>query len=188
MTDKQERRLLSRLKKGDTDALSEMIDSYSAYVCAIISNVFRGSLPSEDVEECASDVFVAVWYHCDSIKSGSLKPYIASTARNKARSRLRSLRCVEPLEDDFPILSCDEPEAKALGAELALAARQAVDSLPEPDREIFQRHYFLYQTSEAIAASLRMNDATVRTRLRRGREKLRSYLVERGYDCETIYL
>ena len=64
-----------------------------------------------------------------------------------------------------------------------MIAREAVDSLGEPDSEIFKRHYFLYQKTDEIAAVLDMNAATVRTRLRRGRERLREYFGERGYSC-----
>ena len=71
--------------------------------------------------------------------------------------------------------------------ELSEAARRAVDSLPEPDGEIFRRHYFLYQKTEAIAADMGINAATVRTKLARGRKRLKAYLTERGYSVESIY-
>ena len=64
-------------------------------------------------------------------------------------------------------------------------AREAVDTLGEPDCEIFKRHYFLYQKTEDIAAALGMNGATVRTKLARGRQRLKYYLEERGYGNEA---
>ena len=70
-------------------------------------------------------------------------------------------------------------------AKLRELAREAVDTLGEPDCEIFKRHYFLYQKTEDIAAALGMNGATVRTKLARGRQKLKSYLEERGYGNEA---
>ena len=66
-------------------------------------------------------------------------------------------------------------------------AHEAVDSLGEPDREIFQRYYFLYQKTEDIADALGLKDATVRTKLARGRKRLKDYLKERGYSCEDTY-
>ena len=74
-------------------------------------------------------------------------------------------------------------ESELLQKELRDLAREAVDTMGEPDREIFRRHYFLYQKTEEIAAVLNMNAATVRTRLSRGRERLRAYFNERGYTC-----
>lgn len=46
----------------------------------------------------------------------------------------------------------------------------------EPDREIFLRHYYYCQSVTDIAAALDMNANTVKTRLRRGRERLRAEL------------
>ena len=43
-------------------------------------------------------------------------------------------------------------ERRVLLSELRSLAHEAVDSLPEPDREIFQRYYFLYQKVDEIGA------------------------------------
>ena len=48
----------------------------------------------------------------------------------------------------------------------------------EPDREIFLRHYYCFQNVADIALALDMNVNTVKTRLRRGRERLRAELME----------
>ena len=104
--------------------------------------------------------------------------------RNCAKDVLRSHRLKEPLEDDLlEVAVPDDMEENVLRSELREIAREAVDSLGEPDSEIFKRHYFLYQKTDEIAAVLDMNAATVRTRLRRGRERLREYFGERGYSC-----
>lgn len=50
--------------------------------------------------------------------------------------------------------------------------------MPEPDREIFLRHYYYCQGVADIALALDMNANTVKTRLRRGRERLRKELAE----------
>ena len=74
-------------------------------------------------------------------------------------------------------------EERVLRGELTALTREAVDSLGEPDGEIFRRHYFLYQKTGEIADELGLNAATVRTKLARGRDRLRSYFTERGYTC-----
>ena len=50
--------------------------------------------------------------------------------------------------------------------------------MPEPDREIFLRHYFYEQSAAEIALLLDMSTNTVKSRLRRGRERLRAELVK----------
>ncbi len=179
-----ERTLLRLLKDGDTGALSEIIGLYTPYLYAIASNIMGHALPREDVEEAVSDSFVALWYNRQSVLPGKLKPWLAAVCRNKAKDALRAARAAEPLDDDLlEVAAGDDMEERVLRGELTTLAREAVDSLGEPDREIFRRRYFLYQKTGEIADALGMNAATVRTKLARGRERLRAYFSERGYGC-----
>lgn len=116
-----EKKLVSRLQKGDTAALGEVIDIYTPYVYAIVSNVFAGMLPEEDAEETVSDVFTALWYSRLNAEAGALKAYIAAIARNKAKSRLRAMRISEPLQDDFPLADCKLPEEQYILDELGIS-------------------------------------------------------------------
>ncbi len=179
-----ERTLLRQLKDGDTGALSEIIARYTPYLYAIASNIMAAQLPREDVEEAVSDTFVELWTHRAELLPGKLKPWLAVVTRNKAKDALRAHKLAEPLNDDLLEIACDgDVEKELLRKELGELAREAVDTMGEPDREIFRRHYFLYQKTGEIAAVMNMNSATVRTRLARGRERLRAYFNERGYTC-----
>ena len=169
-----ETKLLRQLKRGSTAALSEIIELYTPYVYAIASNVMRPMLPAEDVEEAVSDCFAALWYNRDAVEPGRLKGYLAVVVHIESA-----------LDDDIIDIAADSPEDGVLALELRELAREAVDTLGEPDCEIFKRHYFLYQKTEDIAAALGMNGATVRTKLARGRQRLKYYLEERGYGNEA---
>ena len=180
-----ERKVVRRLKAGDTGALSEVIEYYGPYVCTIVSNITDVSLPREDTEEIVSDAFVSLWYNRENIVPGKLKNYLAAIARNKAKSALRSLHIPEPLENDMLMIEAPEnTEREVLFAELSLAAQDAVKSLGEPDSEIFKRYYYFYQTAEEIGRALNIPGATVRTKLVRGRKRLCALLTERGFSCE----
>ena len=179
-----ERALLRALRDGDAGALSEIIALYTPYLCAIASNIMDPPLSEADVEEAVSDAFVQLWLHRDEPRPEKLKAWLAAVIRNRAKDALRAARLSEPLDDDFwEIAAPDNVEEKVLREELTTLAREAVSALGEPDREIFQRRYFLYQKTEEIAGALNINASTVRTKLRRGREKLQHYLTERGYCC-----
>jgi RNA polymerase sigma-70 factor (ECF subfamily) len=183
-----ERAVLRRLKDGDTGALSEIIAFYTPYLFTVACNIMDPPLAREDVEEAVSDAFVRLWTHRDAVTPGKLKPWLAAVCRNLAKDMLRQAHLHEPLEDDFlEIAVPDDMEESVLRAELTELAREAVETLGEPDSEIFKRHYFLYQKTDEIAAVLDMNAATVRTRLRRGRERLRDYFSERGYRCADLH-
>lgn len=167
---------LRALQKGSEDALTWIIDRYSAYVYTVAFQIVGQCMSSADAEEVAADVFVALWNHAEKIKPSSLKSWLGTVARNSAKNKLRSAGQTLPLEDDILILEKDSAEEEILRREQNRLVWQAVLAMPYPDREIFLRHYYYFQKLEAIAQEMEMNLSTVKTRLRRGREKLRSAL------------
>lgn len=93
-----EKRLLERIVAGDSRALAEIIKTYSTYVRTIAANITIPPLQQEDVEEVASDAFLAVWNHAAEIEDGKLKSYLAAVTRNLAKNKLRYLHLSVPLE------------------------------------------------------------------------------------------
>ena len=183
-----EKRLLHRLRRGDESVLPELIRQYSGYAYAIASNILSHALGEEDIEEVVSDSFLSIWENRENIETEMLKAYLAAVVRNKAKTALRKHHEEEPLEDDVLQISIpNQPEQKILLSELRELAHEAVDSLGEPDREIFQRYYFFYQKTEEISQALGLKNATVRAKLARGRKRLKEYLTERGFSCEDTH-
>ena len=176
-----------KLKKGYSRALPEIMDIYTPYAYTIIKNISDGRLGQQDIEECLSDTFLSLWENSEKIQPEKLKAYIGTIARSKALDKLRGLKIILPLEEDIILARCEEPEAQSIKNELAELIKQAVEDLPEPDREIFKRRYFLMESCDTIAEKTAMNPSTVRTRLSRGLLKLRKYLGERGYDNENSF-
>ena len=169
---------LQALCAGDEAALMWFIDRYTAYVATIINNLLLPRLTAADAEEAAADVFLALWKNAPRIKPGGVRAYLGGIARNKARDALRSLREELPLEEDVLSIPGPGPDEALTERELAERTRRAVELMPEPDREIFLRHYYYCQGVADIALALDMNANTVKTRLRRGRERLRKELAE----------
>ena len=50
--------------------------------------------------------------------------------------------------------------------------------MPPVDKEIFLRYYYEYQTMEQIAAAMEIPIGTIKSRLSRGRRKLRQVILE----------
>lgn len=178
MQEMDENSALQALCAGDEAALMWFIDRYTAYVATIINNMLLPRLTAADTEEAAADVFLALWKNAPRIKPGGVRAYLGGIARNKARDALRSLREELPLEEDVLSIPGPGPDEALTERELAERTRCAVELMPEPDREIFLRHYYYCQGVADIALALDMNANTVKTRLRRGRERLRKELAE----------
>lgn len=174
--------LLRRLQHRDQDALEALTNKYRSYVCTIISNMITGTGTYSDVEELCDDAFLAVWQNADTIEAGKLKAYLGTTARNKAKSWLRTRRELPMDLDEIEIPDESLPlEEKAIQAELAKRLRQAIDAMRPKDREIFLRYYYYLENTDTIAARMDIPAATVRSRLARGREQLKNTLCKEDW-------
>ena len=178
-----EAKTLSRMRQGDQEALGQLIARYSAYVGAIVNNILRDSMSQADVEEVTADVFFALWQNAGKVLPLHLKGYLGRIARNAALKKLREREQDLPLEEDVLVLDGDSLFERLEQKERADAVRRAVDSLGTPDREIFLRFYYYCQTVQEIAERMSLNPSTVKSRLKRGREKLRQRLA--GIEDET---
>ncbi|MCM1543057.1 MAG: sigma-70 family RNA polymerase sigma factor [Blautia sp.] len=176
-----ERKALRELKRGNEKALVWFIDRYGAYVNTIIYNIIGSSLSGADMEEISSDVFFTLWRNAGKISHGKAKAYLGGVARNKAKERLRKAGRELPLEDDLILISGEDPEKALQERELTRFLRKAVLAMQHPEREIFIRHYYYCQPVSQIAEEMRINLSTVKTKLHRGRKRLKEILSEGGY-------
>lgn len=173
--------ILRKMRAGDPSGLEALMDRYIPYVSAICWNILRGTMTKEDAEEVASDVFLAAWEQAQDIQPGKAKAWLGAVARNKARNKLREMGQELPLEEDIlEIPDANTPVTATERKEERKLVRKSIDSLGEPDREIFLRHYYYFQTVSEIASVMRLNESTIKTKLRRGRSRLRAILLRWG--------
>ncbi len=173
--------ILRGLRLEDPGALEKLMDKYIPYVSAVVWNLLRASMTREDAEEVVSDVFLAAWNQAGDIRPDAVKAWLGAVARNKAKQKLRSAGLDLPLEEDALEISAeDTPEITMTRTEEARLVREAVESLGQPDREIFLRHYWYAQTVGEISAQLHLNESTIKTKLRRGRQRLKDILQKWG--------
>lgn len=181
MDDKAIIRLMQsgRPEKG----LHEAIRKYEGILTAVASRVLRGS--AQDVEECVSDTFVAVWKHIGALDpdSGSLKGYLICTARNLAINRYHQLKrnSVVVLTDELSeIVSEQDIETLVLDAEDTGVLLELIGEMEEPDREILKRKHFLCEPVKSIARRLDLEPNQVTYKLHKAKTTLREALVKRG--------
>lgn len=185
VSDLTEEQALWQMKQGSQDALAWFIQRYGAYVSTIIHNIIGQRMSNADVEEVASDVFLALWNNAGKILPNAARSWLATVARNTARSRLRRASDTLPLDEEAVIVDDRTPEATLERREQAVRVRMALLSLNPVDREVFLRFYYYYQKTADIAADMGLNESTVRTKLNRGRAKLRDFLLRKDNHDET---
>jgi len=168
--------LLGFVRRRKENALGQLIDKYAAYVCTVIRNSASNNLTHEDVEETASDVFLALWENADKVEK--LKAWLGATARNKAKNKLRKIRDDLPLDDEITIDEQNEIENTILLSDRQKEVKAAVLAMGDPDSKIFICHYYESQTVAVIASEMGLTEAAVKHRLVRGRKKLETIFKE----------
>ena len=173
-----EEKALRDLQNGSQQALEWMIDTYNPYVSTIVYNMIGQQMTQADVEEAVSDVFLALWNNSHKIRPGMTRAYLGSIARNQAKKKLRKSGLTMEPEDNILTLETSTPQQELEQQELRLIVQQAVMAMEHPDREIFLRHYYYGQTISVICRQMHMTPSAVKSRLARGREKLKASLIK----------
>lgn len=170
-----ERKLLEKLKRKDVGAIEQAIKIYTPYLSTVLYNMAGNHLSKEDGEEIISDVFITLWKNADyiNLQKGTVRSYIAAVARNLCLRRINKEHIHTPLEDVS--ISGEDTVDERLSSD---ALWDAVMKLGEPDCEIFVRRYKYDEKIRVIAKALGMNTSTVKTRIMRGRKKLKELLKE----------
>ena len=172
MTDEEE--LLQRLRNREKNSIDEAIRIYTPYLSTVLYHMAGNSLPKEDIEEIVADVFVVLWNNTGRIdlQKGTLRSYLAAVARNFALKRINRKLDHTSLED------IELSDGKNFMEENFHNnyVWETVMSLGEPDSEIFVRRYKFDEKIKDISKAMGLNISTVKTRLSRGKRKLRKML------------
>ena len=160
--------LLSALRTGKSQGLEAAIGQYSAYVAAVIDYQLGDLGTKAD----------------DRLKTDHLRGWLGTTARNIARDFLRKKRLSTVAAEDY-LTVCDAQAQTLLErAERTELVRRALDDLEPENRDIFLRYYFYNQPLAEIGEAAGLSQAAVKSRLQRGRKKLKEILTQGGYLCE----
>lgn len=169
-----EAELLQRLRSRERNAINEAIEIYTPYLSTVLYRMAGTALPKEDIEEIVSDVFVMLWKNAEYIdlQKGTLRSYIAASARNLGLKRLNQRR------DHTSLDEIEVPDQRDFTLEHSYNDYmwKAVMSLGEPDNEIFVRRYKFDEKLKDISKAMGLNISTIKTRLSRGKRKLRKIL------------
>ena len=135
-------------------------------------------MTQSDVEETVSDVFLALWNNSHKIKPGMTRAYLGSIARNQAKKKLRKQGLSLELEENILTIETANPEQELVQREQRKLVNQSILAMGHPDREIFLRHYYYGQTIPVICRQMHLTPSAVKSRLKRGREKLKATLIQ----------
>jgi len=166
------------LRSRDPRALEFVIDTYGDNVYQLVARIC-GQSAREDLEECASDVFMDVWNKIGKFDESraTLRTWILVLAKYKALDYRRKASG-KPQEDVMAEdqASGEQTERIVLLKEERTRLIELVGSLPEVDRRVFVHRYVYEERIDAIAAHLGLTGKAVESRLVRIRKWLKDRL------------
>lgn len=171
-------RLLPQKKQAAQDDAGQLAtDALNTYGNAILRCAYSYLHNMADAEEILQDTLLKLLTAAPAFESEAhKKAWLLRVAANLSKNRIdyNALRASDELDETLA----------AEGREDLSFVWDAVKSLPVQFREVIHLHYYEGYSTEEIAKILERNPATVRSDLRRGREKLKSVLKE-DYDFEV---
>lgn len=167
-------------------ALRELDKKYKHYCHKIASNVLA---MREDVEECVSDSYLAVWQSIPPNKPKSLAAYLGKIVRNAALDKLQERKASKreaftpiPFEEITEVFSQNSRDTMTDSIVLRDAINRFLKKLPSKKRILFMRRYFFFDSIEEIARGQKASESQIKTSLFRIRNELKQFLLEEGID------
>ena len=172
-------RLLPKKEQSATEQAGQMAaEALDTYGNAILRCAYNYLHNMADAEEILQETLLKMLTSAPNFESEEHKKgWLLRVAANLSKNRLEynALRAYDELSEDL----AEE------GREDLSFVWEAVKDLPTQFREVIHLlHYYEGYSTEEIALILGRNLSTVRSDLRRGREKLKSVLKE-AYDFEV---
>lgn len=183
--------VIDRLKKKDENALIELMAQYGDY---LLRTAFLLIKDIQMAEEIVQDTFVIAFGKIAQLNdSGKLKSWLTTIVINQCRARMRRWSWKSILlkfnENDFEtklqemnIQDEELPENFTIKANESQYLYESIQQLDYKYREVITLFYFNELSIADMVVFLNENENTIKTRLRRGRNRLKQLLEEGGMN------
>ena len=167
--------LVERATQGDAAALGHLVTEHWRFVYTMcLSRVGH----TADAEDLTQEVFVQVAHDLADLREpDKFLPWLRQVSRNVCRMWQRRQRATpEPLDT---IAEVDDPTAAARfrRTELAEIVCAMLAQVSPKSREVLALHYLADYSEAEIAVALGLSPATIKSRLREGREQAKRNLL-----------
>ena len=172
----------------DEQAVYESSRKYGAYCSAVACNILHDHA---DVQECVNDTWLHAWNAMPPHRPSVLSVFLAKITRNlsfdlyrrKHREKRGGHNIVLVLDELAECVSGkDDPEKDLHAKQLREDIGRFLEKLPEDKRYMFILRYWYAYSIADIAERFSKSENNVSVSLSRIRTRLRTYLIERGYD------
>ena len=185
--------LVGAAKDGSADAYNVIVQRYERSVYGLAYRMMGNAADAEDV---AQDTFIRGWQAIGSYEDGTLKGWLLRIATNRCYDRLRAMSrhpvstlTNEEDNSEIPVVDQSEtgdPVVFAERLDLSEAIQAALDALPPDQRLAVILFDVMHHTYEEAGEIAGVPAGTIKSRVSRGREKLRQQIMSRPDARELI--
>jgi RNA polymerase sigma-70 factor, ECF subfamily len=173
---------LDRARQGDLDAFNELVLEFQGIVFSLCYRMLANRQAAEDATQ---ETFVSAWRNLSHMRGESFRPWLLRIAANACTDELRrrgrrpSASLEVAFEEGMPEPADHQPlpESEALSAELRGRVGEALQELPADQRLAVILCDIQGLEYEEIARAMGSSIGTVKSRLSRGRARLRQALL-----------
>ena len=174
--------LIKELKRYNEKAFNYFVIKYQKMIIGYLNKIIRDEAEAWNISQ---EVFIAVFKNIDKFQgNSSLKTWLFRIAHNQAINKLRYLKSrkskkhnsIDELKEKYPnfdITWLDDPLENIQNKEKINFLNLALDYLDEKDRDVIRLRYFNELNYEEIAEILNISNGTVKSRLFRGKKRLK---------------
>lgn len=176
--------LVAAVVARQEDAFAELFRRHHRSVTAS-SRMIIGNGP--ECDDVTADVFIGFWRHPEKFDAsrGALLSYLRIQAKSRSIDLIRaeSARASREKSDRHRVTILDaDVGSEVLALEEATQLRRAISFLPHCEREPIELAYFMGMTYSEVAHQLDVAEGTVKSRIRKGLQRLRSM-----YDAQSRF-
>ncbi|MDX1517101.1 MAG: sigma-70 family RNA polymerase sigma factor [Woeseiaceae bacterium] len=196
--------LLADTARGDPQAFRALYDLASPKLYGLALQLMRSSAAADDVLQ---DAFVQIWHRAGDYhrERGSVLAWLSSIVRYRAIDALRRTRNDAPIDDDTLEASVSNlepsaaqlagsasgdrgrgPMADAIADDDARHVKDCLSRLSASQKQSVALAFFHGMTHQELADRLAQPLGTIKSRLRRGLQRLKECLKELGYGNEIF--
>lgn len=173
--------LIKQAIRGDAYAFEQLMRRHESRMYSV---AIRMCGNREDAQDCVQDAMLRIYRALDRFKGqSSFSTWVYRITMNTCldelrRRKVRASTSLDSLLESgwSPTDESDTPERHAIDSERRKALSQAIHSLPEDMRSAIVLREMQGLSYEEISDVLSVNVGTIKSRISRGREKLRQLI------------
>jgi RNA polymerase sigma-70 factor (ECF subfamily) len=175
--------LINRSKAGDLDAFNRLVERYQNDVYNLALRMTSSPHSAEDV---AQDTFISAFRNIERFREGNFRAWLLRIASNASLDELRRRKrkggysldeMMDAPDSTFEVQEEGRgPEAEAEAKELEALIQSGLSTLPDDQRLAIVLRDIQGLSYEEVAEAMKSSVGTVKSRISRGRSRLRDYL------------